>query len=195
MTFFSRSRSRYWLPLLPLLGLLGFTYWLNQLAQTEPSRQDSGKRHDPDAIIDNFSAVRLNESGTPHFIMSASKMVHYSDDDSTTMEVPHLTSLSTERPAIHATARRGIVSSKGDEVFLHENVEVLREASALQNELRMHTEYLHFIPDKDWADTDRTVTVVEAHNTVQATGMEMDNRARTLKLLANVRSEHVPTKK
>lgn len=193
MTF--SSRARYWLPLLPLLGLLGFTYWLNQLARPELVKPDSSKRHDPDAIIESFSAIELNEQGTPHFIMAANKMLHYPDDDSTTLEVPHLTSLSAGRPAIHAIARRGIISSKGDEVFLHEDVEVLREASASQNELRIHTEYLHFIPDLELADTDRTVTILEAHNTVQATGLEMDNRARTLKLLARVKSEYVPNKK
>jgi len=188
------SRTRYWLPLLPLLGLLVFTYWLNQMARMEPGKPDSGKRHDPDAIIENFSAIKLNEQGTPHFIMAAKKMVHYPDDDSTTLEVPHLTSLSAGRPTIHAVAKRGIVSSKGDEVFLHEDVEVLREASASQNELRIHTEYLHLVPDHDWADTDRIVTIIEDHNTVQATGMEMDHRARTLKLLAGVKSEYAQKK-
>lgn len=189
------SRARYWLPLLPLLGLLAFTYWLNQLALPEPGKPDSSKRHDPDAIVENFSAVELNGQGTPHFIMAAQKMLHYPDDDSTTLEVPRLTSLSAGRPAIHATARRGIVSSKGDEVFLHEDVEVLREASALQNELRVETEYLHFFPEQELANTDRTVTVLEGRNSLQATGMEMDNKARTLKLLARVRSEYVPDKK
>jgi len=192
MTF--ASRARYWLPLLPLLGLLGFTYWLNQLARTEEGKPESGKRHDPDAIVENFSAIKLNEQGAPQFILAAKKMIHYPDDDSTTLEAPHLTSLSAVRQAIHATARRGIVSSKGNEVFLHEDVEVLREAGALQNELRIHTEYLHFIPDRELANTDRAVTILEAHNTVQATGMEMDNRARTLKLLAGVKSEYAPKK-
>ena len=188
MTF--ASRARYWLPLLPLLGLLGFTYWLNQLARTEEGKPESGKRHDPDAIVENFSAIKLNEQGAPQFILAAKKMIHYPDDDSTTLEAPHLTSLSAVRQAIHATARRGIVSSKGNEVFLHEDVEVLREAGALQNELRIHTEYLHLVPDHDWAETDRIVTIIEDHNTVQATGMEMDHRARTLKLLAGVKSEY-----
>ena len=189
------SRARFWLPTLPLLGFLGFTYWLNQVVQTEPDKRDTIKRHDPDAIIENFSAVKLDAQGVPHFIMAAKKMLHYPDDDSTTLEVPHLTSLSANRPAIHAIAKRGIISSKGDEVFLHEDVEVLREASASQNELRIHTEYLHFLPNKDLADTDRTVTIMEAHSTAQATGMQMDNRARTLKLLAQVKSEYVPIKK
>lgn len=189
------SRARYWLPLLPLVGLLGVTYWLDQQAQPEPDRPGNGKRHDPDAIMENFSAIRLNEQGTPHFIMAAKKMQHYPDDDSTVLEVPRLAILSAEHPAIHVIARQGIVSRKGDEVFLHNDVEVLREASARQEELRLHTEYLHVIPDRDWADTDRPVTIVDAHNTVHATGLEMDNKAHTLKLLSQVRSEHVPDKK
>lgn len=189
MTF--ASRTRYWLPLLPLLGLLAFTYWLNQLAQTETVGRDTAKRHDPDAIVENFSAIKLNDRGMPHFIMVARKMLHYPDDDSTTLETPRLTSLSEGRPAIHASAKRATISSRGDEIFLHEEVEVLREASASQTELKIHTEYLHFIPDRELANTDRHVTVQDAANFVEATGLEMDNRARTLKLLAQVKSRHV----
>ena len=193
MTF--ASRARYWLPLLPLLGLLGATYWLNQQVQPGSAKPDSSKRHDPDAIMENFSAIKLNEQGKPHFIMAAKKMQHYPDDDSTVLEVPRLTMLSVQHPATHIIAREGIVSSKGDEVFLRHDVEVLREASAQREELTLRTEYLHIIPDRDWADTDRAVTIVEAHNTVHATGLEMDNKARTIKLLSQVRSEHVPSKK
>jgi lipopolysaccharide export system protein LptC len=193
MTF--ASRARYWLPLLPLLGLLGFTYWLNEIVRPEPGKPDFSKRHDPDAIVENFSAVRLNEQGTPHFIMAAKKMLHYPDDDSTTLEAPHLTAVSAGRRAIHATAGRGIVSSKGDEVFLLESVEVLREASESQNELRIHTDYLRFIPDQERADTDRSVTILEGRSAVHATGLEMDNRARTLKLMSRVKSEYAPSTK
>ena len=193
MTF--ASRARYWLPLLPLLGLVGVTYWLNQQMQLELPKPGNGKRHDPDAIMENFSGIKLNEQGVPHFIMAAKKMQHYPDDDSTTLEVPRLTTLSAEHPAIHVIARQGIVSNRGDEVFLHNDVEVLREASAQQEELMLHTEYLHILPDKDLANTDHAVTIVGAHNTVHATGLEMDNKARTLKLLSQVKSEHVPGKK
>lgn len=188
------SRARYWLPVLPLLGLLSVTYWLNQQVQPEQNRPDNGKRHDPDAIMENFSAVRLNEQGVPRFIMAAKLMQHYPDDDSTLLEVPRLTALSAGRPAIHFIAKQGVVSSKGDEVFLNRDVEVLREASASQSELTLHTEYLRIVPDRDWVDTDRAVTLVDARNTLHALGMEMDNKARTLKLLSQVRSEHATTK-
>jgi len=192
MTF--ASRTRYWLSLLPLLGLLGVTYWLNQQVQPGSDKPDSGKRHDPDAVMENFSAIELNEQGVPRFIMAAKKMRHYPDDDSTVLEVPRLSVLSAEHPAIHIIARHGNISSKGDEIFLHNDVEVLREASTQQEEMTLHTEYLHIIPDKDLANTDHAVTIADAHNTARAIGLEMNNKARTLKLLSQVRSEHVPSK-
>ncbi len=193
MTF--ASRARYWLPLLPLLGLLGVTYWLNLQVMPEPEKPDNGVRHDPDTIMENFSAVKLNELGVPRFIMAAKKMQHYPDDDSTTLEMPRLTSLSDERPTIHTVAKSGIVSSRGDEIFLHGDVEVLREASGRQDELTLQTEYLHVVPDQDFASTDRAVTIVDARSTTHATGLEMNNKTRTLKLLSKVRSEHVPAQK
>lgn len=192
MTF--SSRARYWLPLVPLIGLLGVTYWLNQQVQPEPATPDSSKRHDPDAIVENFSATRLNEQGVPSFIMAAKKMLHYPDDDSTTLEEPHITMLSAEHPAIHASSKQGTVSSKGDEIFLNDDVEVLREASAKQDLLALQTEYLHIIPDKNLTNTDRAVTIVEDHTTVHAIGMEMNSETRILKLLSQVRSDHVPNK-
>jgi lipopolysaccharide export system protein LptC len=189
------SRVRYWLPLLPLLGLLGATYWLNQQVQPESAKPDSKKRHDPDAIIENFTATKLNEQGAPNFIMAATKLLHYPDDDSTSLEVPHITMLSPGQPTIYAVARNGAISSKGDVVLLHDDVEVLREASPKQSGLTLQTDYLNIIPDQSLANTDRVVTIVDAHNIVRATGMEMNNKTRTLKLLSQVRSEHVPEKK
>jgi len=191
MIFF--SRARHWLPLLPLFALLAATYWLNQQALPEPARPEN-KRHDPDAIMENFSATNLNEQGAPDFILAAAKLMHYPDDDSTTVDAPHITILSPGKPAIHASAEQGTISSKGDEVFLSDNVKVLREASARQDQMTLQTQYLHLIPDQGLADTDRAVTVVDAHSIVHATGMEMDSKTRTLKLLSQVRSEYVPNK-
>ena len=190
MTFF--SRARYWLPLVPLIALLGVTYWLNQQVLPGLPTPDSSKRHDPDAIVENFSATKLNEQGTPSFIMAAKKLLHYPDDDSTTLEEPRITMLSTGQPAIHAAAKSATISSKGDEVFLHDDVEVLRDATKLQDSLRLQTDYLRIVPDQDLADSDRAVTIVDAHNIIHAIGMELDNKTRTLKLLSQVRSDHVP---
>ncbi len=190
MTF--SSRARYWLPVLPLLGLLGVTYWLDQQVRPESRGSNEVMRHDPDAFMENFSSVKMDEQGVPSFILASSKMQHFPDDDTSTLDAPRMTSLSADRPTVHIVARRGIVSGSGDAVFLHDEVEVLREASAERAELTLQTDYLRVLPERDWADTNRPVTIFDHKNTIQAIGLEMDNRARTLKLLAQVRSVHEP---
>lgn len=189
------SRARHWLSVLPLLALLGITYWLSQQVLPESFRPDGKKRHDPDAIVENFSASKLDESGMPHFVVAAKKMLHYPDDDSTVLEQPRITMYSGAHPAIHAIAKRGTVSSKGDEIFLYDEIEVMREADARQDALTLQTKYLHIVPEQNLTDTDRAITVTGAHSTLHAVGMEMDSGARTLKLLSQVRSEYVPANK
>ncbi|MGA7596097.1 MAG: LPS export ABC transporter periplasmic protein LptC, partial [Gallionella sp.] len=63
-----------------------------------------------------------------------------------------------------------------------------------QGQLTLQTEYLHISPDQNLADTDRAVTIVDANNTVHATGMELNNKTRILNLLTRIRSEYVPNK-
>lgn len=189
------TNFRHWLLLLPFLGLLGITYWLDQQTQPEVAKPEIAKRNDPDAIVDNFSATRLNDQGTPRLIMTAKKMQHFPDDDRATLEMPRLTSLSAEQPTIYVSADQGVISSKGDEVFLSGAVEILREASAQQDGITLRTEYLHILPDQGFLNTDRAVTVVDTQHTVHAMGLEMDNKANTLKLLSQVRSEYVPINK
>lgn len=186
------TRIRYWLPLLPLLALLGATYWLNKQAQPEPVKPDGSTRHDPDTVVENFSAVKLNKHGTPYFIMSAAKMQHYPDDESTALEAPRLTLLAEDSPPLLATAESGSISRRGDEMSLQGGVVVLRGAGAKKDQLMLQTEFLNIIPDQDLASSDRAVTITEANNTVNATGLELNNKTRTVKLLSRVRSEYVP---
>ena len=73
-------------------------------------------------------------------------------------------------------------------------MKLVRAASATQSEMTFTTPYLHVIPDRDLADTDRPVTMADAHNSVHAVGMQFDNKARKMKLLAQVRSQLDPAK-
>lgn len=189
------DRLRSWLLLLPLLLLLGAAYWLNLQVQPPTSGDKQNLRHDPDYVIDNFTATSLDEQGKIRFVMSAKKMWHYPDDDSTHMEAPRLESFTAEHPPLRMSAQDGEVSRKGDDVFLRNEVKIVRPAYADKSELTFNTNYLHVIPDKDTADTDQAVTLVDARTTVNAVGMELDNRARTIKFLSHVNTVYEPAKK
>lgn len=192
---FTLDRRRSWSAFLPLVFLLGAAYWLNLQVQPLPPKADNSQRHDPDFIVNNFSAMTLNEQGTPRFIVEAKKMVHYPDDSTTLLEAPRLTSLSPDSPTLYASASSGSISGKGDEIYLRDDVKITRAASATQSEMVFTTTYLHVVPDRDLADTDQPVTLVDANNRVTAVGMQIDNKARVINLLAQVNSEHDVAKK
>ncbi len=188
------EKARAWLPLLPLLLLLAATYWLNQQVLPLPQAQGQ-QRHDVDYVVNDFSAVTLNAEGRPRFTLAAEKLWHYPDDDSTHLQMPQITSLYADRPPTLTTAQTGMLSSKGEEVFLYDEVRVVRPASGDIGEQRFATDYLHVVPDRDWAETDQSVVVTNQYNILRAVGMELDNKARTVKLLSRVRATHEPIRK
>jgi lipopolysaccharide export system protein LptC len=189
------ERLRNWLPLLPLLLLLAATYWLNLQVQAPTSGDNQNLRHDPDYIIDNFTATTLDEQGKIRFVMSAKKMWHYPDDDTTHLEAPRLESMTAEHPPMHLTALNGELSSKGDEVFLRNDVVIVRPAYANQSELTVTTNYLRVLPNKDIVNTDQPVTMIDARTTLNAVGMELDNKAHTITFLSQVKTVYEPAQK
>jgi lipopolysaccharide export system protein LptC len=184
------QRLREWSLLLPLLLLLGATYWLNQQVHPLSPAPDDSKRHDPDFIASKLAATTLDKQGTPHFVLSAQKMVHYPDNDSTYLDNPQLNTLYPDRPPVYTSARQAEISSNGKEVFLHDDVKIVRAANATQSEMTLATTYLHAVPEFDLMDTDRPVTMTDAHTVIHAVGMTFDNKTRIMKLLAQVRSQH-----
>lgn len=185
------DKARSWLPLLPLLLLLMATYWLNQQVQPLPLVQ-SLQRHDVDYYVDNFTATSLNIQGQPRFTLNAEKMWHYPDDDTTHLQMPKLASLYADRPPTLTSAQTGMLSSKGDDVFLYDEVRILRPVSTGFGEQRFATDYLHVVPDRDWAETDQSVVMTNQYNVIRAVGMELDNKTRTVRLLSRVRATHEP---
>ncbi len=189
------ERLRSWLPLVPLILLLGATYWLNLQVQSSDTRSNKNLRHDPDYIIDNFVATTLDQNGKIHFVMSAKKLWHYPDDDTTHLELPRLESMSAEHPPMRMAALNGEISSKGDEVFLRNEVTIVRPAHADKNELTFSTNYLRVVPQQDIADSNQPVKMVDADTTLNAVGMELDYKAHTIKFLSRVRTEYAPPTK
>ena len=189
------ERLRSWLPLLPLLLLMAATYWLNSQVQTSAGGPNKNLRHDPDYIIDNFTATTLDEQGKIRFVMSAKKMWHYPDDDTTLLELPQVISLTTDQPPMHMTALKGTVSGKGDEVVLHDNVVIVRPAFANKSELTFTTNYLQILPNKDLAKTNQEINLVDAKTNLNAIGMEMDYKSRIVKFKSRVKTIYESAKR
>ena len=175
-------RPTSWLPLAVLALLVGLTLWLNALVQAPSGRASGALRHDPDLMVENFNARKLDTSGRVLYTLAARKMVHYPDDDSALLESVTLEAFEPRQPKMTATADHGRLEQGGDRVWIEGNVVVVREADAKNERATLNTEKLLVLPDEGIARTASEVTLTNASGHARANGMEIDNRARTLKL-------------
>ncbi|MFA6121421.1 MAG: LPS export ABC transporter periplasmic protein LptC [Sideroxydans sp.] len=187
------GKLRSWLPMSPLLGLLLGSYWLSLQVQPLPALTKEA-RHDVDFTIEHLSSTVLDPQGMPHSTLSADKMWHFSDDDTTHLQMPTLLSLKADQPPVHITAKLGTLNKNSDDVFLHDDVVITRTAPKTMNEMRFETDYLHITPNKGLAETDHPVLMYDRKNVVSAVGLSLDNQARTVRLLSQVRAKHEPNK-
>src|SRR5678816_4787862 len=91
-------------------------------------------------------------------------------------------------PRFTVNADRGVLSREGDEIFLYDNVLLVREADAQHPGTRMTTSFLHIVRDRSIVRTDREVTVVEGPRSLSGRGMEYNNDSRELVLHGDVRA-------
>ena len=183
-------------PLALLAMLAALTLWLDRTVQPPSAPRDGSARHDPDYIVENFSAVRLDPSGEPRHQIEAKRMLHYPDDDTTHLEAPrYLSYAAGKNPDITIVSETALVSREGGTVDFHGHVRTVRAATEHSSELVLTTDHLRVIPDDHVAFTDSAVTIVDANTKLTAVGLELNDKTKTVQLKSRVRGTYTPPKK
>mgnify|MGYP001340637254 CR=1 FL=1 len=173
-----------------LAAFAALTFWLDRQLQPVAPAGNAKLRHDPDYIVEDISATRFGPDGAARFTLDARRMVHYPDDDTTALEAPRLVNFGINGARVTVTSKNALVSSNGENIYLRDDVTLIREAHADKDEMKVETSYLHVIPDQEIAKTDKPVQITDLHTRITSIGLEFDNRTRILNLLSNVRSTY-----
>jgi lipopolysaccharide export system protein LptC len=172
-------------PLGLMLVLALLTFWLDRAVRDETTNP-SQRRHDPDYLVHDFSSTSFNRLGRVETTITAEKMLHYPDDDSTELILPRVTQEKPTEPRFTVRADRGVLSREGDEIFLYDNVLLVREPDERHAATRMTTSFLHIVRDRSIVRTDRQVTIVEGRRSLTGRGLEYNNDTRELLLRSDV---------
>ena len=181
-------------PLALMLALALLTLWLDHQVRVESGPHASSRRHDPDYLVSNFTTTTYNPQGKAETVLSAAEMQHYPDDDSTDLVGPRVMQSKPDQPRFTVQADRGKISREGDEIFLYDNVVLVREADAAQPAARMTTSFLHIVRDRSLVLTDREVFFEEDGRRLRGRGMEYYNATRELFLKNDVHAHFEPKK-
>lgn len=174
------------LPLFFLTLLAALTFWLERAAHIDDRQNDGKGRHDPDFIVDNFTVRRFGISGALRYVVTAPKMLHYADDESTEVTSPTMTYFGEDR-LIRINAGKAWINKEGQEVRLSDGVRVVRDATADNPELVVTTAAMQVFPDAEMARSTLPTTITQGRSSITGTGLEADNKTRVFTLMGRAR--------
>lgn len=162
-------------PLL-LLGLLAaLTFWLQRTANFDDPISRAKARHDPDSIIEHFSIQRFDAAGDLKNFLTAGKLVHFPDNDSTEVDNPALTLYESRQPT-RVTAKRAWLSHDGKEVHLMDKVRMVRQGTAGAPDTVLETARMTVFPDSETAHSNDPVTISKGQSVVVGSGMDYNGK-------------------
>jgi lipopolysaccharide export system protein LptC len=189
------DRLTAWFPIVLLAAVAAVTVWLDRQVQPPEAGANGRARHDPDYIVDNFTVTRIGPDGAVRYKLNARRMLHYPDDDTTTLDAPNLVNFRGPAVTVTATAKTATLSSNGENAYLNDDVRLVRAAYDDHSELTVVTTWLHVIPNDGIAKTDKPVHIHDANTLITSDGLEFDNETHILKLLSNVRGRYEKKRK
>jgi len=172
-------------PLLLIGVLAGLTFWLQSVAEPPGVDRSGRNRHDPDFIVDTFTVRRFDTQGTLQHTLAATRMMHYPDDDTTTVIAPQVTFHSS--PPSRLTAEQAFVSKDAKAVRLERNVRMSRSGVDGAPDTEVTTARLDILPDDETARSDAPVTITQGRSVVNGSGLFADNKLRQTTLFGPVR--------
>lgn len=104
-----------------LILLATGSWWLTRTASVTEKPFDGKLRHDPDYIIESFSATVMDAQGRRRHVLSAERLVHYGDDGSSDLDQPYLIQYREGSVPLHTRADRGWMPADRSEILLQSN--------------------------------------------------------------------------
>lgn len=188
-------RSESWLPVLLLIALAAMTLWLNQAMQIRPAPLPSPIRHEPDAVVESFSATQFDPTGQVRSVLRAEKMLHYPDDGSSRLLSVQFDGREPDQAPFSVRSEEASVSKDRKDVFFYGNVRAVQESVSGQAPLVVTTEKLHVRPDEGIASTDQAVLIEQGTSSTIAASLEVNNRTRTARLTHVKATYNTPPKR
>lgn len=175
-----------WLPIGLALLLALLSFWLNRLTDRPALLDNAGFGHDPDYIVERFDALTFDATGAPQYRLTAERMTHFMDDDTTVLERPFLQSLDQTAPT-DISAARAQMSGDGQLVHFLNRVHIVRTPVGAPAPATLDTEYLQVAPDRRTMFTDRHVTLRQGTTLITAGGFSADDKQKLFALTGGVR--------
>jgi lipopolysaccharide export system protein LptC len=146
----------------------------------------------PDYYVEQFSYVKMSETGQPRYDITGQRMVHYPADDSFEVTQPVVTSLDKAKAPMTLRSRRAHIEDNNSKIHMYDDVHADRAAMGNAEDMHLKSDYLLLLPDDDIVKTDKPVVINMGQSVMTGTGMIINNATQEFQLLNDVRGTYQP---
>lgn len=173
-----------------LIIVVGTSYWYSRMMRI-PRAAPPPAPGTPDVVVERVVITQFDAHGMARNKLFAERLTHFEENDNIELASPRLVSLRPDQPQLDARARRARVENAGERVHMLGSVLLTRAAGAGEPAMRLSTEYLLALPDRDRFSTDKPVEMERGPSTINAQSMVYDNIARTIDFQGDVKASFV----
>ncbi|HET7923028.1 MAG TPA: LPS export ABC transporter periplasmic protein LptC [Gammaproteobacteria bacterium] len=176
-----------------LLGLVAAaTWWLAGHITPPGEGAAAPATHQPDYYFTDATVTTLDQQGHRAAQMSAPRIEHHPDDDSSEVFAPRLAYFAAGDPPWHGQADHALLPRGGRLLNLDGHVEMRRPAAGKGAPLVIRTATLSVNLDTNIGNTADPVSITQGSTRMTAVGMIAYFKDNRLVLQNNVRGHYVP---
>ena len=176
-----------WALVVALTAAAGASAWALYNLDLEESVAAETRSDAPDAYMEHFTTVEMDDAGKPKRRLEADYMA-YMADETIVLSNPYYVLYRADGEPWHIRSERGQVSADGNVLQLLGNVDIWRTDGAGVRELDIRTEDLMVLPDSEYGETTKPVTIRMPASTSQGIGMRAYLDETRIELLSKVRT-------
>ncbi len=184
---------KYILISLMMLIVVGLATWTTFLSYRPQNNMIANSTPLPDAVMEDVIAFIMDKQGKPSMKIVTPKLSHFTENDTTQLRTPSLTLYRKSPNPWYVTAKYAKATQGIENVFFWEDVVIHRAADENNPSTLIKTTTLLVHPNKQTAETQDNIIMIQPNLMVHATGMYADMNTGDIKLLSQARGEYVPS--
>ncbi|MCV6606314.1 MAG: LPS export ABC transporter periplasmic protein LptC [Porticoccaceae bacterium] len=135
----------------------------------------------------NTDTRQFSEQGQLAYRLTSQRTEHFTQDQRFILESPNITSFQSDSPPWNLSADHGLVEKNGESIQLTDNV--VGHRFEQQRPVTLHTPALLFIPEKQYAQSDKDVTITLPGAETSGVGFEANLKTGEYQLLSRVKGQ------
>jgi LPS export ABC transporter protein LptC len=171
-----------------LLSIALLSTWF--VLTTEVTTVKKSNPQNPDAFMLGVTATQMNKFGKPINIVTASKLVNFTQNNTTKFEDPFIIHYVDNAPPWHISAKYGQAMHGTEKIILTQQVKIRQLPGPNSHNVTFTTTQLTYHTKTSIAETDKPVTIIQPGSVVHAIGLKADLNKGYVNLLAKVKGQY-----